>query len=119
MGDNGKQLVENETILVGNGCIQESEPDQISIKEMLVRLGSVFPMDEAVIEGKPPFLIFDKKTTYTIHGPANSVSQSPTPRGQVHLRQKIRHQRLYNNWTHHHPRPRRSRAFLFPQGRIW
>lgn len=31
------------------------EPEPVSIKEMLVRLDGVFPMDEAVIEGKPFF----------------------------------------------------------------
>jgi len=47
---NGVTSVQNLSLDVGNGA--DDEPEPISIKEMLIRLDGVFPMDEAVIEGK-------------------------------------------------------------------
>ena len=49
---NNAAFLQNQEVNVGNEA--DDEPEPISIKEMLIRLDGVFPMDEAVIEGKCP-----------------------------------------------------------------
>ena len=48
----GAESLQSQKIYLENESEMDDEPELISSKAMMARLGGVFPMDEAVIDGK-------------------------------------------------------------------